>query len=180
MNFLELAAKRRSIRKYKAQPVEPEKLARCLEAARLAPSACNSQPWNYIAVTEAAIRERLASEAFAGLYKATQFAAQAPVIVGIAADKGNITARIGNFVRHTSFYLIDIGISAENFCLQAEDEGLGTCIIGWFDAKKAAKVLGVPSSMKLELMIALGYPDETPAPRPRKSVDEMTSFNACR
>jgi len=180
MGFLELVAGRRSIRKYKNAPVEPEKLARCIEAARLAPSACNSQPWKYIAVTDTSVRDRLAAEAFNGIYKATQFAAAAPVIVAVAADKGNFTARIGNFVRHTSFYLIDIGISAENFCLQAAEEGLGTCMIGWFDEKKAARVLGVPAGVKLELLIAVGYPDEAPAPRPRKTVDEMSTFNAYR
>ncbi len=180
MGFLELAAGRRSIRKYKNTPVEPEKLARCIEAARLAPSACNSQPWKYIAVTDASVRDRLVAEAFSGLYKATQFAASAPILVAVASDKGNFTSRIGNFVRHTSFYLIDMGISAENFCLQAADEGLGTCMIGWFDEGKAARVLGVPSGVKLELLIAVGYPDEAPGPRPRKPADKMSSFNIYR
>ncbi|MDD2773915.1 MAG: nitroreductase family protein [Elusimicrobiales bacterium] len=175
--FLDLAARRRSIRKYLDRPVEPEKLDRCLEAARLAPSACNSQPCRYVAVTDPELKRKFCEAAFSGLYSATRFAAAAPVIVAVVADKGNLTVRVGNLVRGTSFYLVDTGISCAHFALAAQDEGLGTCIIGWFDAKKAGKILGVPFGKRVELLISLGYPAENPTPRPRKTFAEACSRN---
>lgn len=175
--FLDLAARRRSIRKYLDRLVEPEKLDRCLEAARLAPSACNSQPCRYVAITEPELKRKFCAAAFSGLYSATRFAAAAPVIVAVVAGEGSLSARVGNLVRGTSFYLVDTGISCAHFVLAAQDEGLGACIIGWFDAKKAGKVIGVPSGKRIELLISLGYPAENPPPRPRKAFNEACSKN---
>ena len=175
--LLRLISLRRSVRKYKPAPIEKEKLLACLEAARLAPSACNAQPYKFIVVDEPALKDKLAAAAFSGIYSPTRFAAKAGALVVIAAQKENATAWIGNQVRETNFRLIDIGIAAEHFVLAAEEQGLATCWIGWFDAKAAAKAVGLPAGCKAEIIISVGYADENPQPRKRKTLDKLSSFN---
>lgn len=176
--FLKLVSERRSIRKFLDKPVEREKLLQCLEAARLAPSACNAQPWKFIVVDDPAVKKRLAGAAFSGVYSINSHAAGAPVLVAVISQRGKITAWLGNQIQDTNFRLVDIGIACEHFILQAWELGIGTCWLGWFDAKKAASVLGVPASMKVEMLIAAGYPEEMPEARPRKKLEEMYSSNA--
>jgi len=178
MSFLELAHKRRSIRKYADRAVEREKLDECLDAARLAPSACNGQPWKFAALTDAAAKDAFCKEAFTGAYAVTAFAAKAPVIVAFIQEKTNITCRIGEIVQDKDYRSIDLGLACENFALAAADLGLGTCIIGWFSEKKAGKALKLPDSKKVVLLVSLGYPAEDPAPRPRKDRSETVSYNA--
>jgi len=176
--FLELAAARRSIRRYKHVPVEREKLELCLEAARLAPSACNAQPYRFIIIDEPALKEKFCAAAFSGLYSACKFAAAAPALLAVTADTGKVTAWLGNQVQDTNFRLMDIGIAAEHFVLAAAEQGLGTCWLGWFSAKGAARALGLGSGKKVEILISVGYPDEAPPPRKRKTTEEFRSFNA--
>jgi len=175
--FLELVSKRRSIRKYKQLPVEREKLMLCLEAARLAPSACNAQPYRFIAVDEPALKEKVAKAAFSGIYSACKFAQAAPVLVLVVSQRGKLSAWLGNQVQSTDFRLVDIGIAAEHFVLAAAEQGLGTCWLGWFNAKAAARALGLGPGHRVEIMISAGYPDEDPAPRKRKSVEEFSVLN---
>ena len=175
--FLKLAAARRSIRKYKTSPVEREKLDLCLEAARLAPSACNAQPYKFVVIDEPALKEKFCAAAFAGVYSACKFAAAAPVMVAVVGDTGKFAAWMGNQVQGTDFRLVDIGIAAEHFALAAAEQGLGTCWLGWFGAKAGAKALGLPSGKKIEILLSVGYPDEAPAPRPRKKTEDFRSYN---
>jgi len=175
--FLKLVFQRRSVRKYKPLPVEKEKLLACLEAARLAPSACNAQPYKFMIVDEPALKEKLSDAAFSGLYSSTKFAGRAGALVAVVSQKGKLTAWLGNQVRDTNFRLIDIGIAAEHFVLAAEEQGLGTCWLGWFDARRAAKALGLPAGLKVEIMLSVGYADEAPPPRRRKTLEEISSFN---
>ena len=84
---------------------------------------------------------------------------------------------MGNFFRRTEFYLVDQGIACEHLVLRAHDLGLGTCWIGWLNGEKAAKFLKLPKGKKVEHLISLGYPAETPQPRPRKSLQEIVSYN---
>ncbi len=167
---------RRSVRKYKNSPVSRELIEKCVEAARLAPSACNSQPWKFIVLDEPARVAEFSDAVFSGLYSMTAFAKKAPVLVAIVAERGNVTSWIGNQMQHTTFSLIDIGIACENFVLQAQELGLGTCILGWFDMEKAAAILGCPKGKKVELLISVGLPDESPDPRPRKPVSDICSY----
>ena len=176
-SFLELAAGRRSIRRYRPDAVPREKLDYCLEAARLAPSACNSQPCRFVVVDEPALKERFCAAAFSGVYSATKFAAAAPALVAVTADRGKFSAWVGNQVQDTNFRLIDIGIAAEHFVLAAAEQGLGTCWIGWFSQKGAAKALGLPSGRRVEVLLSVGYPAESPAARPRKTREEYISYN---
>ncbi|OGR67629.1 MAG: hypothetical protein A2081_00780 [Elusimicrobia bacterium GWC2_61_19] len=175
--FLELAAARRSIRKYKPVPVERAKLDICLEAARLAPSACNAQPYKFIVLADPAARKKFCDAAFGGVYSVTKFAAAAPALALVVAETGKVSAWLGNQLRDTNFRLVDIGIAAEHFVLAAAEQGLGTCWIGWFDAKAGAKALGMGAGKKIEVMLSVGYPDEAPAPRPRRAAAEFSSYD---
>jgi len=175
--FLALAAARRSIRSYKDSPVERDKLEICLEAARLAPSACNAQPYRLVVLDDPALKEKFCSAVFTGVYSVCKFAASAPVIAAVVSDTGKLSAWLGNQVQGTNFRLMDIGIAAEHFVLAASEQGLGTCWLGWFDAKAAAKVLGLGAGKKVEILISVGYPAESPAPRPRKKMGEFASYN---
>jgi nitroreductase len=176
--FLKLAAARRSIRAFQDRPVEREKLALCLEAARLAPSACNAQPWKFVVVDEPALRKRLADAVFSGAYAMNKHAAAAPVLVAVVSQRGSALAWLGNQVQGTVFRLVDVGISCEHFVLQAAELGLGTCWLGWFDMKAAGRLLGVPRGLRVEMLISVGYPAEEPKPRPRRGLAEMSSFNS--
>ena len=175
--FLKLAAARRSIRAFQDRPVEREKLDLCLEAARLAPSACNAQPWKFVVVDEPALKSRLAEAVFSGAYSMNRHAAAAPVLVAVVSQRGSAWAWVGNQVQGTVFRLVDIGIACEHFVLQAAELGLGTCWLGWFDAKAAARLLGVPRGHRVEMLLSVGYPAEDPGPRPRNSRAQMSSFN---
>ncbi len=173
---MKLVSGRRSVRKYKAAPVEREKLEFCLEAARLAPSACNSQPYKFLVLDDKELKDKFCAAAFGGIYSPCKFAAAAPALVLVLARQGKLMAFMGNQVQHTNFRLVDIGIAAEHFVLAAAEQGLGTCWVGWFDAKAGARALGL-SGEKIEMVIPVGYPDEAPAARPRKPADEIRSYD---
>jgi nitroreductase len=178
MNFLELVNKRYSVRNYSSTTVSREKIARCLEAARLAPSACNSQPWKFIVVDEAGIRTDVAKAAFEGLLAFNHFAFKAPVLILIISQRQNLSAKFGSIVKKKDFSLMDIGIAAEHCCLQAAEEGLGTCILGWFNEEKVKKILGIPKNTRLELIISVGVSaDEKIPDKTRKSTQEIASYN---
>ncbi len=177
MNIIKAIKNRRSIRKYKDTPIEKEKLISCLEAARISPSACNSQPWHFVVLDNPEIKNKFADTVFTGLYANMTFVKTAPIIVAVVSDKGNFKTKLGNFLKDTSFYLIDIGIAIEHFILQAQELGLGTCWIGWFNDKKARKFLKLPKGKKVDMLIAVGYSDERVFARPRKKLEEMSSFN---
>ena len=168
---------RRSIRKFLDKPVEREKINACLEAARLAPSACNSQPWHYIVIDDPKVKADFCKAAFGGVYKMSAWVENAPVIIAVVSDRGSFVSRIGNFFRSTEFFLVDQGISGEHFVLRAHDLGLGTCWIGWLDSKKAGQFFNLPSGKKIEHLFALGYPAEDPAPRPRAKFEDIVSYN---
>jgi nitroreductase len=178
MKFLELAEKRQSVRKYSNKAVEREKIDRCLKAAQLAPSACNSQPWHFIIVDEPSLREQLAKETYNTLVAFNKFAVQAPVLVVLVMEKPTAISQIGGRIKNRDFYLMDVGIGAEHFCLQAAEEGLGTCMMGWFNEKKMKKMLGIPDKRSIGLVITLGYPEtEEIRPKKRKTVEEISQYN---
>lgn len=132
MNFLDLVKKRQSVRKYLNKMVEKEKIERCLEAARLAPSASNSQPWEFIIVDDPKLKEAVAKETFDRIISFNRFSLQAPVLILLISERSGFFRKIAETIKDKPLSLIDIGIAAEHFCLQAAEEGLGTCILGWF------------------------------------------------
>ena len=178
MQILETIKKRRSVRDYLESPVEKEKLIRCLEAARLAPSACNAQPWKFIVVDEPNLKNRLCDAAFQGIYKMNGFARKAPVIIIVVSEKEKFLAKIGGVFRNTFYYLIDLGIACEHLILQAAEIGLGTCWIGWFDEKAVKKTLGIPKCKKVDVLISMGYSrEEKVLQKERYPLENISSFN---
>ncbi|MBR2379426.1 MAG: nitroreductase family protein [Paraprevotella sp.] len=174
MELLDLIQKRQSDRQYEARPVDRELVVKCLEAARLAPSACNSQPWKFVVVDEPQLVLQV-GEAAAGMGM-NKFAKEVPVIVAVVLEKMNLTARIGSVIKDKEYSLLDMGIAVEHFCLQAAELGLGTCIMGWFDEKKVKKLLGIKNK-RVPLLITLGYPAGETRRKIRKSLDDMSSWN---
>ena len=177
MELMQTILTRRSVRKFEQKPVEREKINSCLEAARLAPSACNSQPWEFIVIDDPETKAAFCKEAFGGAYALSKWVQSAPVLIAAVSDKGNFISKMGSFFRRTEFYLVDQGIACEHLVLRAWDQGLGSCWIGWLDSNKAAQFFKLPSGKKIEHLIALGYPAESPQPRPRKKLEEMVSYN---
>jgi len=179
MDFSSLVTTRQSVRRYSAKPVEPEKIEQLIEAVRLAPSASNSQPWHLIMVTDPELKNQVAHATYSSLVSFNKFVPQAPVLAVLVLEKPKLITQIGGRLKARDFPLIDIGIAAEHFCLQAAELGLGTCMLGWFDEPKVQHLLNIPQNRRIGLLITLGYAQETAPPRPkkRKSQEEMSSFN---
>lgn len=177
MSFLDLVRNRQSERAFHSRPISREIIERCLEAARLAPSACNSQPWRFLVVDHQQDRDRLVSAAFGGIYAMNQFACKAPVLVVVITERSKYIARLGGFLRGVQYSLLDIGAACEHFILQAAEEGVGTCWLGWFNEKAIKKELGLPRSTRVDVMIAMGYP-ENPKLREkkRKPIHEIRQY----
>ena len=180
MSLLDLIKQRKSVRNFLDRPVERDRIMTCLEAARLAPSATNSQPWKFIVVDDRQLKDKLCAAAFSGLYSMNSFCKMAPVIVVVISEKPRFLARVGGMLRGTKYYLIDIGIACEHFVLQAEELGLGTCWIGWFNERAVKSTLNIPQGKKIDILIALGYYDrESLSPEhDRKPIDKIASFNS--
>lgn len=179
MIFNELIHSRQSVRRYSDKPVEIEKLNQCLEAARLAPSASNSQPWKFIIVDQEPLRTEVAKATFSDIKLINKFTLQAPVMVVIVIEKAKLITRLAMLVKKKEWPLIDVGITAEHFCLQATELGLGTCMIGWFEEDKIKKLLHIPSEKSIGLIISLGYPTEGYPQRTkiRKTLEEIVQYN---
>lgn len=177
-DFLDLLAKRQSVRSYSNIPVEAEKIERCLEAARLSPSACNSQPWTFIVIDEPELKEKVAKATYSSAVRFNKFAVEAPVFIAVVTEKSDLIPQMGNFLKNQQYNLIDIGMTIENFVLQAAYEDLGTCIMGWFDESKIKELLNVPSKKRINIVISLGYPSNiTTRKKTRKSLDEIARYN---
>lgn len=175
--MLELIKSRQSDRSYTGQAVEKDKLERILEAGRLAPSACNAQPWKFIVVDDPTLLSQMAEAASAKLLGMNAFVAQAPVQIVIVREKPNLSSRIGGTIKNKDYSLIDIGIASENICLQAAAEGLGSCMIGWFDEAMVRKILKIPVSKRVELIITIGYAAGNRREKRRKPPEEVISHN---
>ncbi|MCD8080073.1 MAG: nitroreductase family protein [Bacteroides sp.] len=176
MTFLELALSRQSDRSFDPdRRVESEKLERILEAARMAPSACNAQPWKFVVVTDPELVRKV-GRATAGLGM-NKFAREAPVHILVVEESANITSLLGGKVKDKHFPLIDLGSAASHLSLAAEDEGRGSCILGWFDEKKIKELTGIPSSRRLLLDVVIGYPLKDKRRKIRKPKEKVISYN---
>lgn len=176
MDFFTLINKRQSDRKFSSKPIEEDKLMRCIEAARISPSACNAQPWTFVVVDEILKKEKVAKCAVSlGMNK---FVPKAPVIIAIVLEKPNLTSKIGSVVKDKEYPLIDIGIAANQFCIQASELDLGTCIIGWFDEKGVKAQLNIPDNKRVPLLIAVGYSEANQRTKIRKPLEKMYRRNS--
>ena len=164
MNFMEIAQTRQSCRSYDPnRPVEQEKLNAVLEAVRLAPSACNGQPYHLTVCRGEAAKAVAAGTMGMGMNK---FATQAPVLIVISEEPYVKTAALGAKLKDIDYRSIDIGIAAAYLTAEAAAQGLGTCILGWIDDDKIRKACGTKG--KTHLVITLGYADEKEKLRTKK------------
>ncbi len=173
MTFLDLAKKRESCRSYDpTRAVEKEKIDTILEAARLSPSACNSQPYHLYVVTSE--KREMVAKACMGMGM-NPFMKDVPVMLVITEREYNKTAAFGAKIKHNDYRSIDIGILTANITLAAADLDLGTCIVGWFDNKKIGEAIGTDDVTRL--VVALGYPKEDKPPRDKKRKEKEDLFS---
>ncbi len=175
--FIDLVKKRRSIRGYLPKRVPREMLERCLEAARFAPTACNTQRIRFI-VTERELKDRLVSECLGGIPVPNRWALQAPVIVVVAAARNFITHGLAAKIKGIQYDLIDAGIAGQHFVLQATELGLGTCWLGWFKKRKVRKLLKLPLNWDISAMITVGFSDTSPSDIRNSSLDEIREYRS--
>lgn len=171
MDFYEVIRTRRSIRSYKPDPIPDDVLMRVLDAARIAPSGRNLQPWKFIVVRDAELKRRLAIACHDQM-----FIAEAPVV--IVACGYNIRWNRGEYMGDLSM-LVDVSIAFTHLILAARAEGLGTCWIGSFSNEEVKKILGIPKDVNVVAITPLGYPKGKGfrEPGPRKSLQEIVSFD---
>jgi nitroreductase len=176
--FLELVKKRRSVRDFSPRAVEREKIELCLEAARLAPSACNGQPWRFLVFDQPEKKSDLCRAASSGIYRTSGFISRAPVIIVALSLRGKILPDLAGRFQGKHYPLIDLGIAGEHLVLQAAEAGLGTCWVGWFNGPAVKKLLGLPKGETPIALIPLGYPAEEKSASPsRKGLEEIAAFN---
>lgn len=178
--FLNLCRLRRSVRRFADKPIEREKLAYCLEAARLAPSADNIQPWRFIVFDDPEKKGALADAVFRGVFAASRWVANAPVIVCLLL-KENPLVKLGGSAAGVGLQTLDAGIAGEHFALAAAEQGLGTCWIGWFDSRACVRHLGLKNrGYKAVALFAVGYPapDIIPREPKRKPIADIAYWNS--
>lgn len=177
-DFYQLVKHRQSTRAFDTtRTVDREIIARILDAGRLAPSACNAQPWHFIVVDEPELKNKVADAASARLLGMNHFTKQAPVHIVVVEEKVNLSSGIGGIVKDKHFAFLDIGIATAHICLAAEAEGLGSCILGWFAESKMKKLLNIPDNKRVVLDIIIGYPAQPLRDKKRKTTEEVISYN---
>ena len=178
MDFNKLILKRESVRKYTDKEVSREDLIKCVEAARMTPSAHNSQPWTFVIVDDKELVSKLADETFNEIVRFNKFVKSAKAIAAVVIEKSHF-AMIGSNKSDKDYNFIDIGSATEHFCLQAAELGIGTCILGYFNEKNVKQLLNVPAGKRVGLMISIGYsPFDSAREKTRKSIDEICRFNS--
>ncbi|MEM2939458.1 MAG: nitroreductase family protein [Candidatus Bathyarchaeia archaeon] len=171
MDFYEMIRTRRSIRSYKPDPIPDEVLMRILEAARIAPSGTNRQPWKFIIVKNGELKRKLAAACHNQM-----FIAEAPIV--IVACGYNIHWNRGGYMGDLSM-LVDVSIAFTHLILAARAEGLGTCWIGAFDNEEVKSILSIPKDVNVVAITPLGYPRDEgfDEPGPRKPLSEIISID---
>jgi nitroreductase len=185
MEVNQAIAQRRSIRKFKPDAIPDETLQEVLEAVRLAPSWANTQCWRLVVIIDPVIKEKLAGTTFGArtpVNRAGDGLRAAPVAVAFCAAEGASGFSFNEPKKPATdkgdfWYMFDTALAMENFCLAAAASGLGTVIIGAFDAAAAAEILQVPAGYTVVALTPLGYPDEAPEARPRKAMSEIVFYN---
>jgi nitroreductase len=173
MDSMQGIKERRSVRAYKPDPIPEEKLRKVLEAVQWAPSWANTQCWEIIVVRDAGIKKQLAETLPAG-NPSREAITQAPITLAVIGIKGRAGFYKGAAATDKGdWYMFDCGLATQNLCLAAHAEGLGTVIVGLFDAPKAAKVLQVPEDKAVVIITPLGLPEKVPVPPKRKEIDEF-------
>ncbi|MBE6573045.1 MAG: nitroreductase [Ruminococcaceae bacterium] len=174
MDFKQIALERQSCRNFDPdRDVEQEKIEKILEIARLAPSACNAQPYHISVLKGEMAKEAAKATVSMGL---NGFTKDVPVMIVITEDSYNKTAALGSKIKDIDYRSIDIGILCTHIVCAAHEEGLSTCILGWIDEKKIRHLLN--TDKKAHLIVALGYasPDDKLRNKKRKSTEELITY----
>jgi len=186
MDFKELILERRSVRRYEQKPLDRQMLEILAEAVRLAPSACNQQPWCLVFVDDPELRQKVAEATCSRVVSFNRFAVGAPVLAVLCREKPRVLNRVAGVLKGIDWTLLDIGIAAEHLCLQAAELGLGTCMLGWFSEGRIKKLLGIPRGTGIGLVITIGWPADTgaedtghakPGIKRRKDIEDMRRYN---
>ena len=174
MTLDEILEARRSVRGYTSQLVKEEDIKALFESARVAPSACNSQTWRFIAVTDRALIHTIAQEGMRPVVR-NAWIETAPLIIVGCSQLDILANRVGSLVTGIEYYQIDLGIAMEHMVLKAAELGLGTCWIGWFHEKKIKEILEIPKTIKVLALLSVGYPKEnrTTSVKKRKPLEEI-------
>lgn len=176
MNVFEAITSRRSIRRYRPDPVSEEVLDKVLEAARWAPSWANTQCWRFVVVRDVGIRSRIADALKQG-NRSTEAVRNAPVVIVACAEMGRAGYYGGEMSTDKGdWFMFDVALAMQNLALAAHELGLGTVHIGLMDAKKIEQLLEVPSGVKVVELTPLGYPDEQPKGPGRKELAEIAFY----
>jgi nitroreductase len=166
--MLTLLKSRRSIRRYRSDPVTDEMVEQLLEAGRWAPSASNRQPWAFIVIRDEKIRRQVAQHA-ASYFIRWAHAEEAPLLIVLCGDARNRVYR--------RFLHEDVGLAGGQIMLQAKALGLGSCWIGALDRKAIAAILKVPDHLEIVGLLTVGFPAEDPPPPPRKPLAEIVHYD---
>lgn len=173
MNFLEIAETRQSCRSYDTQrSVEQEKLDAILRAARLAPSACNGQPYHFTVCRGETAKAVAAATAGMGMNK---FAVQAPVLIVVSEKPYVKSAALGARLKGNDYRSIDIGIAAAYLTAEAAAQGLGTCILGWLDDAKIREICGLEQPVRLVITVGYATENDKLRPKKRRELSELVS-----
>jgi len=176
MKLDQLLNTRRSVRSFDLKPVNEKDIISIIEAARLSPSACNSQTWRFIFVTRREIIRKICHEAMRPVIP-NKWLEQAPLVIVGCSQLDVIANRVGAFVTGIEYYQIDLGIAMEHMVLKATELGLGTCWIGWFDETHVKGILGIPKKIKVSALLAVGYPKKAPGKKRKRKPAEKIAFS---
>lgn len=174
-SFLDLSRTRQSCRSFSGERIDRAKLEMCVEAARLAPSGCNAQPWSFVVVDDPTLLPEVAkcAQSFNGI---NQFTNKASAFVVILEEHAQLMPAIASIVDSQYFAKGDLGAASYAICLAAADLGLGACQIGFYDRPRLCELLGIPSDKAFGAFIALGVPAESPREKVRKPAQEVVRF----
>ncbi|MDR1132736.1 MAG: nitroreductase family protein [Synergistaceae bacterium] len=174
-DFLELAARRQSCRSFSGAKTDRDKLTKCVEAARLAPSGCNGQPWSFVVVDDP---DKVAEVGKCGrAFGSNAFTEKAGAFIVVLEEYAELKPALREVLDSQFFAKGDIGGAVLSICLEAADLGLGTCIIGLFNREKIAELLGLPREQRIGALISVGCPsDGTIRPKVRKPLEEIVRY----
>lgn len=174
-DFMELCKRRQSCRDFADKAVEHEKLVQCIEAARLAPSGCNSQPWSFVVVENPEVVKEVA--------KCTQqlgindYMSKAKAFIVVLEEHAVLMPKLRSIFDSQYFAKGDLGAAAVTICYQAESLGLGSCILGLYDREKLCQLLDLPADKRFAGVIALGYPaNDNIRTKQRKKMEDIARF----
>jgi nitroreductase len=179
METLQCIEARRSIRKFKADKVSHETISEIVSAASFAPSWKNTQVTRYVVVEDEAVKNKIADEGTLGFAYNTGTIKNAPALVVVTLVHGRSGfERDGSYTtsKEDRWEVFDTGLATQTFCLAAHEKGVGSVILGIFDENKVAEIINLDEGQKVSALIAIGYPDESPAAPKRKTVDDLLKF----